>query len=129
MFDWRRPPSLSCIEPSEEDICLEIDAYDLSRSASISDRLYWHKEMLIDRDTYDGLFIRSPRMPHFDSDLPVGHDPTDWIITHKLRCTDGASLEKIIEGLSYGFKKEAPSKRIDHAAECPLLTPKISTVP
>ncbi|KAI0489452.1 hypothetical protein KFK09_029295 [Dendrobium nobile] len=102
MFDWRRPPSLSCIEPSEEDIWREIDAHDLSQSASISDRLYWHNEMLIDRDIYDGIFTRSPRMPRFDSDMPVGHDPADWIITHRLRCTDCASLEKIIEGLSYG---------------------------
>ncbi|KAI0497648.1 hypothetical protein KFK09_020881 [Dendrobium nobile] len=102
MLYWRRSSSMLRIEPSEEDIWKEIDAYDLSQSASVSDRLYWHSEMLVDRDIYDGLFTRSPRMPCFDSDLPVGHDPTDWIITYRLRCTDGISLNRIIEGLSYG---------------------------
>ncbi|KAI0516062.1 hypothetical protein KFK09_008734 [Dendrobium nobile] len=70
MLNSRRSSSLSRTEPSEEDIWKEIDAYDLSQSASVSDRLYWHREMLVDRDIYDGLFTRSPRMPCFDSDLP-----------------------------------------------------------
>ncbi|KAL0910558.1 hypothetical protein M5K25_021552 [Dendrobium thyrsiflorum] len=102
MFDWKRHPLLQKIEPTEESIWQEIDKYDFSQSASISDRLYWHREMLVDRDIYDGIFTRSPCMSHFDLDLPTGHDPVDWIITVRLRHSDGTSLERIVEGLNYG---------------------------
>ncbi|KAL0928626.1 hypothetical protein M5K25_000532 [Dendrobium thyrsiflorum] len=102
MFDWKRHPLLRKTKPTEESIWQEIDKYDFSQSASISDRLYWHREMLVDRDIYDGIFTRSPCMSHFDLDLPTGHNPVDWIITLRLRHSDGNSLERIIEGLNYG---------------------------
>ncbi|KAI0531453.1 hypothetical protein KFK09_001008 [Dendrobium nobile] len=101
-FNWIRPRSMPDIEPTEERIWREIDRCDFTQSSSIRDRLSWHQEMLMDRDTYAGLFLRSPRFPVFDSELPVGYDPTDWVITLRLRHSDGGSLGRIVEGLSYG---------------------------
>lgn len=101
-FHWVQPRSMPDTEPSEDRIWREIDRCDFTQSSSIRDRLSWHQEMLMDRDTYAGLFLRSPRLPAFESELPVGDDPTDWVVTLRLRHSDGNSLDRIVEGLSYG---------------------------
>ncbi|KAL0906772.1 hypothetical protein M5K25_025293 [Dendrobium thyrsiflorum] len=101
-FRWVRPRSMPDTEPSEDRIWREIDRCDFTQSSSIRDRLSWHQEMLMDRDTYAGLFLRSPRLPAFELGLPVEHDPTDWVVTLRLRHSDGSSLDRIVEGLSYG---------------------------
>ncbi|KAL0915257.1 hypothetical protein M5K25_015660 [Dendrobium thyrsiflorum] len=98
----KAPTSMSRKEPSEDQIWREIDRFDYTYSSSIRDRLSWHQEMLMERDIYAGLFVRSPRLPTFESELPVGHDPIDWVVTLRLRHSDGSSLDRIVEGLSYG---------------------------
>ncbi|KAL0919312.1 hypothetical protein M5K25_011398 [Dendrobium thyrsiflorum] len=101
-FHWVRPSSMPDAEPSEDQIWREIDRFDFTHSSSIRDRLSWHQEMLMERDIYAGLFVRSPQLPTFESELPVGHDPIDWVVTLRLRHNDGSSLDPIVKGLSYG---------------------------
>ncbi|KAL0920019.1 hypothetical protein M5K25_009120 [Dendrobium thyrsiflorum] len=101
-FHWVRPSSMPDAEPSEDQIWREIDRFDFTHSSSIRDRLSWHQEMLMERDIYVRLFVRSPRLPTFESELPIGHDPIDWVVTLRLRHSDGSSLDRIVEGLSYG---------------------------
>ncbi|KAL0911943.1 hypothetical protein M5K25_017881 [Dendrobium thyrsiflorum] len=101
-FHWVRPRSMPDAEPYEDHIWREIDRFDFIHSSSIQDRLSWHQEMLMERDIYAGLFVRSPLLPTFESEIPVGHDPMDWVVTLRLRRSDGSSLDRIVEGLSYG---------------------------
>ncbi|KAL0919130.1 hypothetical protein M5K25_011205 [Dendrobium thyrsiflorum] len=70
------------------------------------------KEMLIDRDIYTGLFSRSPHLPAYNSELPMSHNPTDWVITLRLCHNNGNSLNQIVEGLSYGNQDRSHRRRV-----------------
>ncbi|KAH0457180.1 hypothetical protein IEQ34_015087 [Dendrobium chrysotoxum] len=78
IFNWVKPRSLSDNEPSEDYIWGEIDINDSSHSSSIQNLLAWHQEMLIEKDIYVRLFIRSPCLSVYDFELLIGHDPIDW---------------------------------------------------